>query len=402
MHIVFANRYFAPDVSATSQIVSDLAQHLASLGYRVEVITSRQLYDDAGAKLPARQTVKGVHVRRIRTSTFGRDTLPGRALDYLTFYLSFFVSCLSVLQKDSVLVCCTDPPLLSIPASLACLIKRARLINWLQDVYPEVAVALGVMGKRSPLTRCLTWLRDHSLRAAHRNVVLGEVMGQKIQAHGLDPDRISIVHNWSIAPFAPPGPGGWDNPLRRDWGIADRFVVGYSGNLGKAHEIETLLQAAQALRSEAGICFLIIGAGHYTPELQRRARALRLENIHFQPYQPLEQLHYSLAAADVHLVILRPEMEGCIVPSKFYGAAASGRPIIFIGSEQGEVAHILRREQAGIVVTTGDDRALATAILALRDQPGLHAELGTNARRISEETYTREHSLAQWAKLIQG
>ncbi|MCB1702358.1 MAG: glycosyltransferase family 4 protein [Halioglobus sp.] len=401
MHIVFANRYYAPDMAATSQIVSDLAAQLAASGYTVEVITSRQRYDDPLAGLPSRETLDGVRVHRIWTSTFGRANLAGRAVDYLSFYLSFFFTCLRTLKRDSVLVCCTDPPLLSIPAALACFLTRARLVNWLQDIYPEVAVALGIASASSPLTRALVWLRNHSLRRAHRNVVLGEVMAAKVQSAAVDPRRVSIIHNWSLTPPGEPAPGGAANPLRRSWGIADSFVIGYSGNLGRAHEIETLLQAAQILRQQHNVRFLVIGGGHYTRTLQSRAADVQLDNIVFQPYQPLEKLALSLAAADVHLVILRPEMEGCIVPSKFYGAAASGRPVIFLGSLDGELARILARADAGISIATGDGPGLAASIGQLREDPDACQRLGSNARRLCTTTYTRENALRQWLSMLE-
>lgn len=397
MHIVFANRYYAPDIAATSQFVTDLATHLAAAGHVVEVITSRQRYDDPQAGLPPLETVSGVRVRRVWTSTFGRGTLPGRALDYLSFYVSLFFRCLSTLKSGSVLVCCTDPPLLSIPAALACRVTRARLVNWLQDIYPEVAVALGVAAAHSPITRGLAWLRNLSLRRASHNVVLGEVMAEKVRNLGVEARHIRVIHNWSLTPVTP---GATADALRRAWGIADKFVVTYSGNLGRAHDIDTLLQAAQTLQAEHDIRFLIIGAGHYTGELQARAAALRLGNIVFKPYQPLAILPQSLAAADVHLVMLRPAMEGCIVPSKFYGAIGSGRPIIFLGSPDGEVARILARSDAGLSIPLGDSAGLARAILRLRDNPQWRHGMGDNARRLCTTTYSRDHALRQWCGLL--
>lgn len=126
-----------------------------------------------------------------------------------------------------------------------------------------------------------------------------------------------------------------------------------------------------------------------------------MDNIVFQPYQPLEKLALSLAAADVHLVILRPEMEGCIVPSKFYGAAASGRPVIFLGSLDGELARILARADAGISIATGDGPGLAATIGQLREDPDACQRLGSNARRLCTTTYTRENALRQWLSMLE-
>src|SRR6266849_6622249 len=169
--VVFVNRYFHPDHSATSQMVSDLAFHLASRGWNVGAITSRQRYDDANARLAPRESLNGVDVRRIATTRFGRAFLPGRAIDYATFYISAFFAIRG--ERESIVVALTDPPLISVVAALA----SRRTINWLQDLFPEVANALGI---RAP--RFLRRLRDWSLRRARMNVAIGAAMAKRVAA----------------------------------------------------------------------------------------------------------------------------------------------------------------------------------------------------------------------------
>ena len=146
--LFFLNRYFYPDHSATSQLFSDLAFHLAASGRRVHVITSQQRYDDPGSRLPAEETVNGVHVSRVPTTQFGRSGLAGRGLDYLSFYASAWRLLPKLLEQDDILVAMTDPPLVSIVAMRAAQRRGAHLVNWLQDIYPEVAVQLGISAAR--------------------------------------------------------------------------------------------------------------------------------------------------------------------------------------------------------------------------------------------------------------
>src|SRR5712691_6432068 len=141
--VLFVNRYFHPDHSATSQMLSDLSFHLAERGWRVEVVTSRQRYDDSSAKLPPRETVHGVEVRRVWSARFGRGFLPGRALDYATFYASAFLMLLRRAHPGPTILALTDARLLADIAAFAAMLRRATLINWTQDVFPEVAEALG-------------------------------------------------------------------------------------------------------------------------------------------------------------------------------------------------------------------------------------------------------------------
>jgi colanic acid biosynthesis glycosyl transferase WcaI len=195
--IVFVNRYFFPDQSATSQLLTDLASAIAESGLRVQVICSRQLYEDAGARLASHEWIGGVAVHRVCTTRFGRRTLAGRALDYATFYLSSALAMLGSLAPGDTLIAKTDPPLISIVAAAAAKIKRAHLVNWLQDIFPEVASLLGANPVPRSLDRLLRRLRDWSLHSARVNIVLGERMRERLERRGIPSARIQVVENWA-------------------------------------------------------------------------------------------------------------------------------------------------------------------------------------------------------------
>src|SRR5437588_9822941 len=174
--IFFLNRYFSPDHSATSQLVGDVASDLASVGYNVHVVTSRQRYDDPKTRLPSTAYIKGVQVHRVATTHFGRSRLVGRALDYLSFYISAWRMLARRTQPHDVLVAMTDPPLISLLAMHIARRRGADLVNWLQDIYPEVAVALKVPLLKGPILRTIAYRRDRSLKTAAANVVVGNLM----------------------------------------------------------------------------------------------------------------------------------------------------------------------------------------------------------------------------------
>src|SRR5258707_136184 len=317
MRVVFVNRYFHPDHSATSQMVSDLAFHLASRGWQVAAITSRQLYDEPEARLPRRENVRGVEIIRIGSTTFGRASLFGRGIDYLSFGLNALL--LIRKQKNSLIVAMTDPPLTSVVAAMS----GRPFVNWIQDLFPDVAEALGV---RAP--RCLHRLRDWSLRRARRNVVIGEQMALRLRS-GQAPrvPNVVVQHNWADAELHPV-----DVPH-------DKFVVGYSGNLGRAHDVATMVGAMRLLRDDANVVFSIRGGGAKLDEIRKE----NLPNVRFEPYAARERLSESLSSADAHLVTLNPTLEGLIVPSKFYGVIAVARPLLYVGSPDGELARLVKQ-----------------------------------------------------------
>jgi len=401
MRVCFVNRYCHPDHSATSQILSDLAAGLVEKGWSVTMVASRQRYDDPGEVLAAREFWRGVEIHRIWTTRFGRARLLGRAIDYLTFYLSLPWHLLRLLRPGDVVVAKTDPPLVSLVVAPVARFRDARLVNWLQDVFPEVAVSLGEPPLPAPLAWLLRKLRNASLRVASMNVVIGARMAEHFVSEGLPEDRVQVISNWAHEDSIQPKAAA-DSELRRELGLLDKFVVAYSGNLGRAHEIDTLFAAVCRLEDDPRIAFVVSGGGHGYVQLQQRSQAARLRNIQFLPYQPMAKLSDSLAAGDVHLVSLRPMLEGLIVPSKFYGIAAAGRAIGFIGDPDGELARLITLNQCGFCVAPGRDDLLAEAIIRLASDPGSAREQGLRARKLLDSTFSREAAHRQWNKLLAG
>ena len=258
MKLIFLNRFFHPDHSATSQMLSDLAFVLAARGQAVSVITSRQRYDAPDDVLPPEEAVGGVSIHRVWTSRFGRTNLLGRAVDYATFYLSAAWRLWSLAKPGDVVIAKTDPPMLSVIAMPVVWLRGGRLVNWLQDIFPETAQALGLGGRTARVPYGLMrWIRNRSLKAARMNVVLGERMAQHVTALGVSSERIRIVPNWANGEVIAPVDHA-ANALRGEWGLGDAFVVGYSGNLGRAHEIDTLLDAMAIVEkgTEGGVGML--------------------------------------------------------------------------------------------------------------------------------------------------
>jgi len=398
--LIFVNRFFFPDHSATSQILSDLAFYLAGAGRDVHVVTSTQIYDDAKAALPVSEIINDVHVHRIPSTGFGRGTLLGRSIDYLSFYRSMWQCLVALAQPGDVIIAKTDPPLTSVIAMGAARHKDARLVNWLQDIYPETAVELGVPLMRGPLAAILTARRDRSLRQADATVVVGNLMARKVELLGAPPSRVHVITNWcndqEIRPIAPA-----DNPLRQAWGLAGQFVLGYSGNLGLAHEFETVLAAAKRLRHAPRTIFLMIGGGKRFDELSRAVKEQGLiSSFRFMPYQEQKMLAYSLAVADVHWLSLNPKLEGLLVPSKFYGIAAAGRPIICIADKNGDIARLVRQHCCGVVIAPGDADALADALRRLSNAPETVSEMGRRARAMLDAHFTRQKALERWTGLL--
>ncbi len=411
-------------------MLSDLAFALAAKGHAVQVITSRLTYE-GNPGLPASENIGAVAVSRIPTTAFGRGNLLGRTLDYFTFYVSAAFRLALDAERGDVIVVKTDPPMLSVVAAPIAWLKGARTVNWLQDLFPEIATAL-VVGRAKPqkwTISILRRLRDFTLRHAKANVVLGERMAKRLRKRRVPEERITIIANWADGTQIRPVERT-QNALCKEWNLKGAFVVGYSGNLGRAHSFETFLAAVAHLEalqkarrvaplvacavsdawreaSDEGsaaphpaIRWLFIGGGAQTEKLKRAVHERGFDSVMFRPYQPRERLSESLSMPDVHLISLKPNLEGLIVPSKYYGIAAAGRPTIFVGHPDGELARIIRDSKTGYVIRDGDGAGLAEAVLELACNPKLAAEQGARARRLFEAAYDFPHAVAAWEALI--
>lgn len=396
--IIFVNRYFSPDHSATSQLLTDLAVEVAKSKSHVKIVTSRQIYDDPERSLSARQTIEGVEVRRVWTTRFGRNRLCGRIFDYVSFLLTTSLMLLSIVRRGDLVIAKTDPPMIGVIVAFIAAIRGARQAHWVQDVFPEIA-AREFFWLRGLLGRALMWMRNAALRRAAFIVVLSDAMRRHLSAQGIAEEKFFVIPNWfdgeGVRPLA-----AESNPLRRHWGAEDKFVVGYSGNLGRVHDSETFFDAAVLLQSEPEIQFCFIGGGRNRSVIEDRVRRRAMLNVRFEPYQDRDTLTHSLTLLDVHLVSLRPGFDSFVYPSKIAAAAAAGRPIVYVGDAEGELARDISKARIGVVTPCGDGAALAQQLLKLKDDDVLRGELGANARQYFERTFARPKLLASWTDLL--
>jgi glycosyltransferase involved in cell wall biosynthesis len=403
LHVVLLNQAFHPDVVATAQMGTDLARALAARGHRVTAVASRSMYGQAGAALPPREHLDAppgrIDIRRVGSSLFGKSSTAKRVLDFGLFYARA-VWALLVLPRPDVVVAFTTPPYIALGGLLCRWLRGSRNVQWVMDLYPDVAVAGGLVRERSLTHRLLEWVSRWLMRRSDANVVLGRCMRARVLAKGVPETRVRLIPVWSdLAGLTPIAPGA--NPLRSTYAPAGEFVVMYSGNFGLAHDSATLLDAMQRLRDERGLRFVFVGGGKRRGEIEAFMRTNALPNAAWHEYQPRERLGESLAAGDAHLVSVGRGWEGLIVPSKLYGILAVGRPVLFVGPRESEVARVLDETGAGLCVEPGDGEGLARAIRALRDHPARRAALGEAALRAAS-AYTAGEACRQWAELLEA
>src|SRR5574337_885026 len=395
-HLLVFNRSYYPDLGATGQLLAELCEDLvARYGWQVTVVASLPTVTangmnglDNGTRsapgwgLVRQETVRGVVVLRAVGTRLDKTRFVGRAANYVSYCASALLAG-GWARRPDVVMSLTDPPILGLAALMWAKRWRIPFVFLCQDIFPEVAALLEDC--ESPtVNRLLERINRLLIRKADKVVVLGETMGARLIAgKGADPGRLTVIHNW--ADCSAITPGAKRNPWSVAEGLADRFVVMHSGNIGLSQNLDILLDAADRLRSHTDVVMAVVGDGAKREVLEARARSQGLANVRFLPYQPKERLTESFAAADVFIISLKKGLAGYIVPSKLYGILAAGRPYVAAVEDDCEIAAITRKYDCGLLAKSGDPDDLADKILTVFHDRDLAHRLGANARRAALE-----------------
>lgn len=399
MKILFINQCYWPDHVSTAQHLTDLAQGLAARGHDVTVLCSRHPYSGGGAAFSRRQRHNGVQIHRVATLGFGKKSgIKGRMLDYLSFHLTAMSRCLRLPSPD-VVVTLTSPLLVGVLGWLESLLKHTRHVHWCMDLFPDTGVLFGIVKENGLAHRVCAFFTRRYLRGAGGVVAISPHMIERIQRYGVPEHRIHVVPVWAVGKDLGPiaRQANW---FLREHKLQDQFVIMFSGNLELGGDMDTLLGALAELREDRDIVFVLISEGPRLEKFREMSEQASLRNVRFLPYQDRDLLAYSLSAGDVHVVTNKKGLGGLRVPSKAYGVLAVGRPILYIGEPNCEIADLVRDHQLGFVLEECDVQSLVHAIRELRDNPARCQEISARARAVSEAGYRAELNIDLWEKIL--
>ncbi|HMC26796.1 MAG TPA: glycosyltransferase family 4 protein [Verrucomicrobiae bacterium] len=379
-------------------MLANLAPALVEQGFDVTVLTTR--YD---ANASPSESICGVQVERVRPFLFGRDQKPparlaSRFLSHLSIYPALLWRALRLPPSD-VVVTMTDPPLLLLLGPIIALFKRSRLVHWAQDIYPEVAEALGVLRPHGLVAGICRFVSKFALKRNFKIVTIGRCMKQHLLHRRIPPRLLEVIPNWFPAMIAP-ATAADGIAFRAEHKLWGKFLVMYSGNFGLAHSFDAILKGARELQSKRpDIQFVLIGDGPRLEEVKAKIAELSLNNLLLLPPQRLDNIAETLAGADIHLVTMREELCGLVVPSKLYGVLSVGRPCIFMGPSHSEAALVIQQNQCGSVTPANDSFALVQAILRWADDPQALKLAGPRAKAAA---ITLPATAQAFARLLRG
>lgn len=385
MRVLFLNRSYWPDAEATGQLLAELCEDLAP-SFDVTVVAGQPNHnpDQVLYQPHGWQVRRGVKIRRVWNTTFPKSSLPGRIANLLSYLITALLAMIAIPRQD-VIVVESDPPLLCLLGAVLRRSHRCKLVVYLQDIHPDIGIALGKI-PNCWATRRLRQLLFGVYRRADRVVVLSRDMRDVLVDSGVAPERVDCIPNWIDTRTV--CPRRQSNAFRERHGLNGHFVVMYSGNLGLCQRLEDILEAANRLRDDPRILFSFVGDGVSKRGLEDEARRMNLSNIRFFPYQPKEGLAESLSAADLHLLPLDPRVASYLMPSKLYGILASGSPLVAVAPASSELAEIIQKNRVGRLVPPQRPVLLAETIRQLatsgggapRDGPGSPASCRRSLR----------------------
>jgi colanic acid biosynthesis glycosyl transferase WcaI len=247
--------------------------------------------------------------------------------------------------------------------------------------------------------RLLLPLRNVAWRGAKHCVTLGHDMASVLARARVPSEKVTLIPNWAPTGLAPLPVAG-SRELRSEWNLTGKFVVVYSGNFGRVHDLVSVLNVAALLREDPDIAFVLIGDGAQRKVLEALAVQFSLSNLIFRPPQPRTRLQQALALGDIHLVTMRAGCETLVFPSKLYGIAAIGRPVIFIGPKPCEVAALVENEGFGQAFAASEAAAIVIAIRRLKHDPSSCEKLSLAATRFATSNGGATAAAVRWSALL--
>ena len=397
MRLLVITPHFEPDTAPTGIIVTSLVEQWAKQGHQIEVITSLPWYEKHEiatqwkGRLFRRDEKESVRVTRLHPFPQDKSKLLQRLVSFLAFSFLAVIASLSTKGPFDAVIVVSPPLTLGNVGKVAAIRHRCKLILNLQDIFPDVAVALGMVKSRSSI-KFLEKYEKFTYNGSDAITVLSEDLEKNVNKK-IDrmktPPKVTVVPNFLISSSIKPQSRLTN--YRREHELGEKFVVMYAGNLGNSQSFELITNAAKKHEEREDVVYVINGSGVMSHRLNEQANELK--NLKVIEHQPIERLSEVLATADIHLVPLRTGLGDMSVPSKIYSVFAAGRPVIASVDPGTEIERIVNESEGGIVVPPDDFDSFIFELEGLIENSELRAEMGIKARLWLEKWYS-SHTIA--------
>ena len=388
------SQLFYPELISTGKTLTELAEGLAERGEDIEVYCAPpSLYKQT---VPSYIEHKGIRIHRVWATSFPKKLFFGKLINHLTFSVSLFFTLLFKPKRLTLVV--TNPPFLGVISALIQCIRRSPYLYLVFDVYPHTAIQLGVLKPNGLVSRLWRFTNQFIYSRASRIIVIGRCMADIIKQDlpKSCQNKLISIPVWSNDALIQRQIVTNKNVFKKLWNAEEKFVVNYSGNMGRFHDIETILTTAQQLLDHPDIVFVFSGDGYYRSYIQSAIKTLHLSNCRLYDYFPKESYGAALSSADLGIVSLLESQVGLSVPSKSFGLMAAGIPILGVLPDQSEIALIIKEEQCGYLVKPKDIPGLKSAILYAKNHSDETKTLGENGLIAIKKKYSLHQAITSY------
>lgn len=384
--------YLYPDDVVSSIHFSELCAGLSKRGWDVTAFPSNRSCRDGSKAYPRDGEFKGVRIERIWQPAWRQASSIGRILNAAWMIFHWSLLSMQRRRRPDVVIIGTDP-ILSVLVAIAWRFFKSNTViaHWCFDLYPEAAYADNLLSRRSFPARLMHFFLKKAYRECDLVVDIGPCMRKLLLRYE------SCAQMATIVPWALEEPShAMPNPVIERNLVFGNSPLGllYSGTFGRAHSYEAILKLARLLRGDH-VHFAFSVRGNRETAL-REAVCPEDSNISFAPFAAAENLSDRLAGADVHVVSLRDEWTGTVVPSKFFGALAIGRPVLFCGGRGSAIAQWIEEYELGWNLTPNNVTEVASAMRALFKDPLAMQQRNDRCHRIYHTHFSREIGLEGW------
>lgn len=396
---------FYPELVSTGQSMTQLAEALQREGIAVSVLCGPPTVVDTKSNYKQEMTYNGIFIKRVFSTRFPKLNTVGKLINHISFSLSVFFELIK-LPSSTMLLTITNPPFLPMICALVRCLGGARFILKIADVYPDTVASVGLISKRNILYKLWEIGNKLVFKKAEKLIVLGRCMKAKIatKLSSEQKKKLVFIPIWTDDELIQENLEKLkqkENVYISKWNLMGKFVVLYTGNLGRFHDLETIIKAASILeKQEPGIHFLFVGEGYKKQWCQKTVFEQELRNCQFETYVPREDQAHVLQLAEIGLVSLDSSMIGYSVPSKTFALMAAKKAIVAIMPKQSEIALMVAEVGCGKVVNNGDVQNLVSTILQLKKDTEKRVQLGRNGAAAIQEKYSLKHAAQAYKRLF--
>ena len=400
LNILVIMLYWYPYEGPLMPIYGSIFKSLMDRGHQVTIVSSFPHFRKGRSETWKEYRGKFIEVTRwdriklIRSYVFApvfhQDGagLFNRALNFISFNISCVISGIFAGGKADIVFAPSSPPLTNgICAWIVSLFKCCPVIYNVQDMYPDMAEKIGV-AKSGIFLGMLRLLEKLVYRVSDRVLLLSEGMRRNVIEKGVPYNKTKVIPNF-IDPVNT-GPFPKRNRFSKKWGLSRHFVVMYAGNIGLPHGTETIIEAANILKSNPDILFCFVGRGENKNKIVRSVQEKKLKNVVFIPPQPEVEVPYIWASGDAAVVTYRRGLAGFSVPSKLLAALSNARAVIAAVDEESEAFEIIKKAKCGLAIPPETPQTMARSILYLYHRPERCTEMGLAGRKYVETHFSRE------------